>query len=157
MRRVLPLLPVFAGLAVAASAAEVGGTPAQARPATPPDWLRKPSPEDMSRYYPIPARRRDIGGKVRVQCRLASDGVLSGCVVLSETPPGYGFGEAALNVAPRFQMRPGTREGQPIGGQIIIPISFRPEAPAPAASRRQGAMLFGQLFAWAFLVSAIVF
>jgi TonB family protein len=143
MGRLLLLLLVLSGLALAApaSAATTSRTPAPAAQITNPDWLRKPSPDDISRYYPKAAQQRGVGGRVRVRCGLANDGVLNDCVVLSEAPPGYGFGEAALNVASRFQMRPGTRDGRPIAGQIIVPILFSPEAPGRAASARQGAVL----------------
>jgi len=141
MRRGFLLLLVFSGLALAApaSATAPSTTPGPAKTVTSPDWLRKPSPEDISRYYPPLAQQHDIGGRARVQCRLANDGVLSDCVVLSEAPTGYGFGEAALNVATRFQMRPGTREGQPIAGQIIVPIVFRPQDPGFTAVARPSA------------------
>ena len=151
MRRIIPLLLVLSGLALAAPVSATLRTPASAKTVTNPDWLRKPSADDISRYYPDLAQRRDIGGRVRVQCRLANDGVLNDCVVLSETPAGYGFGEAALNVASRFQMRPGTRDGQPIAGQIVVPIVFSPEAAGPAAPARQAdalAPLFLLLLVW---------
>jgi len=160
MRRAVPLLLVLSGLAVAApaSAATTSRTAAPAKQVTNPDWLRKPSADDISRYYPKPARDHNIGGRARVECRLASDGVLSNCVVLSEAPAGYGFGEAALNVATRFQMRPGTRNGQPIGGQIIVPILFSPEPLArtsltgPAApgalAHRTFLLFFAALIGW---------
>ena len=159
-RLFLPML-VFAGLALAApaSAAPASPPPAPARQVTNPDWLRKPSPDDIARYYPIAAQRRDIGGRVRVQCRLANDGVLNDCVVLSETPPGYGFGEAALNVATRFQMRPGLRDGRPIAGQIIIPIVFSPGPGSPPSGR--SAAMFAPvlllLVLWILISTAIGF
>ena len=158
MRRFIPLWLVLSGLALAAPA--TAPSPAPAKTATSPDWLRKPSPDDIARYYPAPARQRDIGGKVRVQCRLANDGVLSDCVVLSEAPAGYGFAEAALNVASRFQIRPGTRDGQPIAGQIIFPISFRTEDPAPAPITQRRATvagLFWMASAWIYVGSALGF
>jgi TonB family protein len=126
MGRAFLLLLVFAGLALAAPASAAA---APSKKVSTADWLRKPSPDDITRYYPKLAQDHNIGGKVRVQCRLANDGVLNDCVVLSETPTGYGFGEAALNVATRFQMRPGTRDGQPIAGQIIVPIIFSLPSP----------------------------
>jgi len=150
----LPLVVLF-GLALAAPAS---ATTAPPNTVTNPDWLRKPSSDDITRYYPDAAQRHDIGGKVRVQCRLASDGVLNDCVVLSEAPTGYGFGEAALNVASRFQMRPGTRDGQPIAGQIIIPITFAiPPPERPALGARRPAALAFMLFAAASIFWPIAF
>jgi len=157
MGRAFPLLLVLSELALAAPASATLPTPAPAKTLTHPDWLRKPSPDDISRYYPLQAQQHDIGGKVRVQCRLANDGVLRDCVILSEAPAGHGFGEAALNVATRFQMRPGTRDGQPIAGQIIIPISFSPQETRPTTSTRQTDVLVPLvlLFLWNSTVRAI--
>jgi periplasmic protein TonB len=140
MGRAFLLVLVFFGLALAAPAA------AAPKQGANPHWVRMPSPDDISRYYPESAQRHNIGGKVRVQCRLASDGVVNDCVVLSEAPTGYGFGEAALNVATRFQMRPGTRDGQPIAGQIIIPITFRlpSSGPGPSPGGALAALFFLQ-------------
>jgi len=157
MRRVVSLLLVLAGLALAAPASATSRQPASE--ITNPTWLRKPSPDDISRYYPDAAQRRGIGGRVRVQCRLANDGVLSDCVALSETPAGYGFGEAGVNVATRFQMRPGTRDGQPIAGQIIVPIVFSPPDGGGAAATRQGGglrPLLLLLFLWICIALAFV-
>jgi len=159
MRRIFPLLLIMSGLALAAPALAAMRQPAPAAQITNPDWLRKPSPDDISRYYPKRAQEDDVGGRVRVQCRLANDGVLSDCVALSETPAGYGFGEAGVNVATRFQMRPGTRDGQPIAGQIIVPIVFSPPDGGGAAATRQGGglrPLLLLLFLWICIALAFV-
>jgi TonB family protein len=113
-------------------------TPRQAGAAAPtakgfnPDWIRKPSADELARYYPEAAQRKGVGGHARIECRLSDDGVLTDCKVLSETPPGLGFGQAALEVSSRFQMRPGSRDGRPIAGSIIVPITFASPASAPA-------------------------
>ena len=55
------------------------------------------------------------------------EGRLNQCVVLSEAPAGWGFGQAAVATAHNFWMKPMTRDGQPVSGsKINIPIVFDP-------------------------------
>ena len=88
-----------------------------------PDWLRKPSGEDMAWAYPKRAEREEIGGKAVLHCLVAPDGGLTHCQVASETPADYGFGAAALALAPQFQMtRPPSDAKNP--SEVTIPIVF---------------------------------
>lgn len=82
---------------------------------------------DPLQYYPAAARKLNIEGFASIACYVRADGALRDCVVQSEDPPGNGFGEAALQMAPLFKMRPATSDGQPIESPtpIIIPIKFR--------------------------------
>ncbi|GAW40190.1 Gram-negative bacterial tonB protein [Brevundimonas sp. SH203] len=60
-------------------------------------------------------------GEVVLECRLASDGGLTACLVVSETPEGQGFGQAALGVAKNAKMKPGGAEGQ----RVRFAVRFR--------------------------------
>jgi protein TonB len=92
---------------------------------TQPDWLRKPTGEDMARYYPDRAQRMSISGRSTVSCTVTEQGTLSACSVIEEEPNDAGFGEAALRMSRLFKMRPQTRDGQPASGGIVrIPIIF---------------------------------
>jgi protein TonB len=94
---------------------------------TKPDWSKKPDSSDMERYYPDRAQRMNTGGLVRMSCNVTATGQLSGCSVESETPPDFGFGDAALKLSKLFKMRPMTADGQPVGGSmVIVPIKFVP-------------------------------
>jgi TonB family protein len=104
---------------------------------TKPDWVKKPDAADVSRFYPPFSTMLGLSGQVRLGCTVQSTGVLKDCSVLSETPTGFGFGAAALGMAPLFQMKPQTVDGAPVGGaHVRIPINFlvppRPVRDAPA-------------------------
>jgi len=92
---------------------------------TNPDWLKKPTPEQMRAAWPYEAARKGIGGKAVISCEVDIQGLLKNCGVVSETPEGSGFGQAALLLAPSFKMKPRRVNGKPAeGGQVRIPISF---------------------------------
>lgn len=44
-------------------------------------------------------------GTVEMECRVAASGRLTDCIVLSESPRGKGFGQAALEAASRARLR----------------------------------------------------
>ena len=94
------------------------------------EWLHRPSVQDMMAFWPAGARNQN--GRVVMQCIVAAQGTLDGCVVRSETPPGLGFGAAAVAMSKLFLMRPPMRDGVPIeGAEVSIPINFRGEGGSP--------------------------
>jgi TonB family protein len=115
-------------LAQAAAAPAGASPPAPATPViiTNPDWQRKPTGEDIARYYPQGAQMKNLGGRASITCQVTAEGTLSDCNVTEESPLGEGFGEAALKLGTLFRMRPMTRGGVPVdGGKIHIPIRFQ--------------------------------
>lgn len=132
-----------------------GAAGAQPRPSviTNADWLRKPSGQDMARYYPQAATMLNFEGSVVLHCQVAVSGRLEACDVRDESPKGLGFGKAALELGRIFLMRPQTRDGTPAsGGQVNIPIAFRlpvtqpPHDPPPATPKSPGALAAAQRF-----------
>ncbi len=100
---------------------------AQAKPViTNPDWLRRPTAADM--VWPGGAYYAHVRGRVEIDCVVNAKGRLEQCVVLTEEPKGWGFGDAAIATAANFRMKPVLRDGEPVGGaRIRIPIIFWPD------------------------------
>ncbi|RRN62607.1 energy transducer TonB [Caulobacter sp. 602-1] len=92
-----------------------------------PDWLVKPSGEDLAEFYPARAARRDISGRATIRCDVMADGRLDGCMVLEESPTDEHFGDAALKMASKFQMTKPDPNGPP--ASVTIPLVFRPPEP----------------------------
>lgn len=92
---------------------------------TSPDWRSKPTGQDLARVYPDRAQRENRSGSATMSCGVTAEGKLANCTVVSEEPEGYGFGAAAVALAPTFRMAK-TLDGQSVeGGTVRIPIIFR--------------------------------
>ena len=86
----------------------------QATPSPPPvEWSRRPPIE-----YPERALSEDIRrGRVTLKCRF-EQAVPMDCVVVEETPAGYGFGAAALRAVRRGVATPG------VEGERTVVLNF---------------------------------
>lgn len=77
-------------------------------PVEAPRWARTPQPE-----YPEPRAGMPSTARVVVTCLVQPQGRLDDCVIVSEDPPGYGFGASALSAARQARLaddaRPGVR------------------------------------------------
>ena len=122
----LALTLLAAGLWLPAQAQTPAAPQAQtqtpsARPARPPP---PPGMNPFAWYYPGRAQRMEIGGKAVMNCEVDMEGRFQDCRLVSETPEGYGFGEATLLVAPYFKIKPTLNAaGDPVpGGRIDFPL-----------------------------------
>jgi TonB family protein len=88
------------------------------------DWAREPTAGDLMRVYPEKARAKGIDGTGVIECIATVDGSLRACTIKSESPEGFGFGQAALAMAPQFQMKPEVNGGKRVEIKVDIPIRF---------------------------------
>lgn len=81
--------------------------------------LRGRAPEEL---YPAAARRERIDGYVTVDLLINAEGFVVEASVVSESPPGAGFGLAALDVTKTWEFDNG------LGRLVLmeVPVSFLP-------------------------------
>jgi TonB family protein len=82
---------------------------------------------DFTAIWPATAYFKGGDGKVTLSCLIDVHGLAERCVVAAESPKGQGFGKAALEMRPTFQLKPATgADGQPVNATMSIKISFKP-------------------------------
>lgn len=86
-----------------------------------PIWLSLPRHPERS--YPREAFAAGVEGVVDLDCVVETDGRL-GCTIASETPPGWGFGGAALALSREHVMAPLVHQGAPARGRYRMRIPF---------------------------------
>lgn len=111
-------LIVSAAIVGAALAAD-GGTQSAAKVAVSPDWIRKPTGNDLVAVYPSAALDKGQTGKSLIRCEIDTKGGLKDCAVLAESPANAGFGRAALKLTDRFQA-----PSELAGDEVVIPLRF---------------------------------
>lgn len=102
-----------------AGAFDVGAPPTIV--VTHPSWVRRPS--NLARYYPRRALLWGVEGQVILNCSVSAQGALS-CAVESETPPNWGFGEAAQRIARDHQMIPAQLDGVAVEARYRMLVPF---------------------------------
>jgi uncharacterized protein len=123
--------------APSAAAAPAPGVPPQAatdagpRPALAVVWDHGPSSAELAPYFPVAAREAGVvDGRAIVRCVLNTDGLLSDCNVLSETPRDLGFGGSALRAASLYKARTVGSDGQSeVGETVTFAIILRDAVP----------------------------
>ena len=90
-----------------------------------PDWVRKPTAEELEDAYPKVAQFLTLDGRAMINCEISAQGLAQNCTVESEAPTGMRFGEAAISLSRTFQMKPMVVDGKPVGGgRVRVPIRF---------------------------------
>lgn len=107
---------------------------------TPYRFIEGPTSRQIADAAPAAARRARVDGMVTLRCIIGLDSRLENCRVVSETPPGMGFGEAAVRVATsRFRFSPPTRNGRPVAGtEMPLGIQFNLGGRRPSSGPLEG-------------------
>lgn len=65
-------------------------------------------------------------GRVVLECVVASEGALSDCLVVEETPPGHGLAQRALEASAKLKMDAPVVDGVAVSGaRVRIPFTYR--------------------------------
>ena len=91
---------------------------------TAPRWQRRPS--NLTVFFPDRALRRNTEGEVVLNCLVRVSGLLD-CDVVSESPAGWGFADAAQRIARAHRMVPATRNGVAVEGRYVMRVPFQIE------------------------------
>lgn len=84
---------------------------------------KAPTPRDLLRLHPDGEGSR-MPGSATVSCRIRLDSRLEACRILSESPSGQGYGQAAMRAADLYRFAPPSREGRNEPGDITLMIEF---------------------------------
>jgi TonB family protein len=98
-----------------------------------PEVITQPTAAQIQAAYPERALADQVQGAAAIDCQVMADGKLASCHVAGEIPAGYGFGQATLDLAGEFVMKPRAVDGEPVGGAVVrVGITFSPgDATAP--------------------------
>jgi len=91
------------------------------------DWIHKPDNATILSIWPAGAYEARRSGKATLTCKVDVHGLAEECVVASESPPGKGFGAAALLLRPTFKLKPAMGPNGPVTAMMNIPIVFNAE------------------------------
>lgn len=93
--------------------------------------VSKPTNAQVQAAYPPRALDNQIQGGAVIECVVMISGKLAECHVYDEQPTGYGFGQAALDLAGDFQLKPRLIDGEAVGGAPVrIGVAFSSNDPA---------------------------
>lgn len=98
-----------------------------------PSWSQVPTLAEVNAVWP----KQAIGmasGRATLRCALDKAGALGRCKVISETPSGWGFGNAALILSKSFRATVNPTDDATLG-KYKVDVPFRFTAPATADSR----------------------
>jgi hypothetical protein len=104
-----------------------------------PTMVTQPTRAQIEAAYPVRALADSVRGGAEMVCIVDATGHLESCRVSAEDPSGYGFGQAAVDLASDFLLKPGKLDGEPVSGrQVRVTVAFAtgdPDAPLSLQTR----------------------
>jgi hypothetical protein len=85
-----------------------------------PVWIDSPRAAWTTDVVEGIAARSHQDGEATARCVVAPSGALGDCWIEKETPPGAGFGEAALIILQHARMKPLSASGVPVAGRGYV-------------------------------------
>jgi TonB family protein len=91
-------------------------------------WSLAPGYADVVAAYPRKARAAKIAGRATVDCDMTEEGRLAHCATVVVEPHGYGFDDAAKDLAKQFQfpVRSEAEKKATHGLSVHLPVTFDP-------------------------------
>ncbi len=91
--------------------------------------VTQPTNAQIQAEYPPRALDNQVEGGAVIECVVTPTGKLAECQVYDEQPTGYGFGQAALDLAADFLLKPRLIDGEAVGGSPVkISVNFTSQA-----------------------------
>jgi TonB family protein len=108
-------------IAIVAALLLQGAAPSRPPPSNTdlPAWSKTPSQAEMTAAYPAQAMALNLAGSAMVECTVGGAGELKDCAVSGESIPNFGFGAAALTLAPKFQIPTKAPSGATMVGRTV--------------------------------------
>lgn len=97
-------------------------TPGSAQVLPVPWAAQQPTARDFRETYPRGALADGVEGYVRLACTITDEYKLD-CIVQSETPPEYGFGDAALRLSQLYVASPEDPRIV-VGRRVTVPVRY---------------------------------
>lgn len=106
-----------------------------------PDWIKVPTNDQIASRYPSRAPK-GLEAHVVLRCRVKTAAPMpytsveisgiDNCKIVSETPEGYGFGKAAMELTRMFALRPTDQNKVSVAGrEVNVPIRWNVPAYRP--------------------------
>jgi TonB family protein len=97
--------------------------------------INQPTRAQIQAAYPERALADQIEGGAAIDCVVTAAGKLVGCQLAAESPTGFGFGQATLDLAGDFLMKPRYLDGEAVdGANVRVGVSFTAADPTAPLS-----------------------
>lgn len=89
-----------------------------------PRWLETPSQEARIEGRPALAQAFNIGGWARLNCIVSKEATPTFCVTTTDSPSGFGFGEAASKLSTSYKLHPDLMTAGAQGETVSLLVEF---------------------------------